>query len=516
MTKFYLTTAIPYANAAPHIGTAMDYLYGDIILRYQLLRGNDAKMSIGTDEHGTKVEQKAAANDKTPQQFVDNLQPEFQKMRQALDLNFGVPISEISRPLAEQSFDQQNIINVRTSDSDHVRRVQAIWQKLEQAGVIYKSTYEGWYCAGCEEFVTESEAREHNYICPDHQKPYEKISEHNYFLKVSQFTDQIRQFIKDAVVPEFRGKELLGLLKDGARDVSISRPADKLQWGIPVPGDESQVMYVWIDALSNYLTALGYPDQGWQQDFWPADVEIVGKDILRFHAIIWPAMLLALGLPLPKKLMVHGFINVDGSKMSKSIGNVVSPLAIIDDYGLDAFRYYFVSHVPTFEDGDFTWEKFEAAYNGELANDLGNLVARVAAMINKYLAGDLTFVDGNNELKDQAETLLGNYKVAMDGLDLNAAMVAIMDYAHELNQYIERSAPWKVAKSEDGAERSERLTEIFSTLVNGLLLVAKYLSPLLPDTAAKIHDTFGHDKLPVELAIMFPKKYLHSSGPDHK
>lgn len=516
MTKYYLTTAIPYANAAPHIGTAMDYLYGDTLLRYQLLRGNDAKMSIGTDEHGTKVEHKAADQGKTPQQFVDDLQPEFQKMRGALDLNFGVPIAEIGQPLAKQDFNAHNIINVRTSDPEHARRVQAIWQKLVDAGVIYKSTYEGWYCDGCEAFVTETEAHDNNYICPDHKKPYEKLSEENYYLKVSKFTDQIREFVKDAVVPEFRGKELLGLLKDGARDVSISRPVDKLKWGIPVPGDESQVMYVWIDALSNYLTALGYPDDNWHKDFWPANVEIVGKDILRFHAIIWPAMLLALGLPLPKKLMVHGFINVAGNKMSKSIGNVVSPLEIIDNYGVDAFRYYFTSHVPTFEDGDFTWEKFEAAYNGELANDLGNLVARVAAMMHKYFDGSLSFVDEDNELKDQAETLLGNCKVAMDGLDLNAAITAIMDYVHELNQYIEQSAPWKVAKIEAEGARYARLVEIFSTLVNGLLLVAKYLSPFLPETSEKIHHAFGGSELPAKMPIMFPKKYLHSEEPKHQ
>lgn len=516
MTKYYLTTAIPYANAAPHIGTAMDYLYGDILLRYQLLRGNDAKLSIGTDEHGTKVQQKAADNSVTPQEFVDNLQPEFQKMRQALDLNFGVPIDQIGQPLSGQDFDGQNIISVRTSDPEHVRRVQEVWRRLDQAGVIYKSSYEGWYCTGCEAFVTETEAHDNNYICPDHQKPYEKLSEENYYLAASKFTDQIREFVKNAVVPEFRGKELLGLLKDGAKDVSISRPADKLSWGVPVPGDESQVMYVWIDALSNYLTALGYPDENWHDDFWPAKVQIVGKDILRFHAIIWPAMLLALDLPSPEKLMVHGFINVDGAKMSKSLGNVVSPLEIINSYGVDAFRYYFTSHVTTFDDGDFTWEKFEAAYNGELANDLGNLVSRVAAMIRKYFDGSLTFVGETNELRDQAETLLGNYRVAMDGLDLNAAMSAIMEYVHELNQYIERSAPWKVAKLDDEVERQQRLVEIFSTLVGGLLLVAKYLSPFLPETAETIHSVYGHDELPDIVPIMFPKKYLHSDEPGRK
>ena len=227
-------------------------------------------------------------------------------------------------------------------------------------------------------------------------------------------------------------------------------------------------------------------------------------------------MLLALGLPLPEKLMVHGFINVDGAKMSKSLGNVVSPLEIIDSYGVDAFRYYFTSHVTTFDDGDFTWEKFEAAYNGELANDLGNLVARVAAMIRKYFDGGLTFVDDVNELHDQAETLLGSYRIAMDGLDLSAAMTAIMEYVHELNQYIERSAPWKVAKLDNDTERQKRLIEIFSTLVNGLLLVAKYLSPFLPETAQKINDIYSHDELPTTVPIMFPKKYLHTAEPERK
>lgn len=509
MKKYYLTTAIPYANAAPHIGTAMDYLYGDILLRYRTLRGDDTKLSIGTDEHGIKVQQKAESNDKTPQQFVDDLQPEFQKMRQALGMNFGEPIEQIGQPLAKQDFDKQNIISVRTSDPDHVRRAQAIWKKLDEAGVIYKSRYEGWYCTGCEAYYTETEAHDNDYVCPIHNKPYEKLSEENYYLKVSQFTDQIREFAETSIVPKFRGKELLGLLKNGARDVSISRPKDKLQWGVPVPGDDSQVMYVWIDALSNYITALGYPDEGWREDFWPAQVQIVGKDILRFHAIIWPAMLLALGLPLPKKIMTHGFINVDGAKMSKSIGNVVSPLAIIDDYGVDAFRYYFTAKVTTFEDGDFTWEKFEKAYNGELANDLGNLVARVSAMIKKYYDGVMTFAGEENELKDEAETLLGKYRVSMDGLDLNSAITAVMEFVHAMNQYVDRSAPWKVAK-ETGLDRDRRMNEIFSTLVNGLLLTAKYLSPFLPDTAAKIDDIFRHEELPEKVGVLFPKKYLHT------
>jgi methionyl-tRNA synthetase len=271
MKNAYITTAIPYANAAPHIGTAMDYLYGDILLRYFLGQGDNAKLSIGTDEHGTKIAQKATENNVAPQELVDNLQPEFAKMRAALNLNFGknLTIDDIQKPLAEQNIAKQNVINVRTTDSDHVRRIQAIWTKLDAAGVIYKSTYEGWYCVGCEKFLTETEAKDANYICPDHQKNLEKLSEENYYLKVSKFTDQIRDFATKNIVPKWRGKEILELIKDGAQDVSISRPADKLSWGVPVPDDNSQVMYVWVDALSNYITALGFPDENYAKEFWP-------------------------------------------------------------------------------------------------------------------------------------------------------------------------------------------------------------------------------------------------------
>lgn len=509
MTKFYITTAIPYANAAPHIGTAMDYIYGDTILRYHLSRGENAKMSIGTDEHGTKVEQKAKANNETPQQFVDSLQPEFQKMRSALNLAFGVPIEQITLPLAEQDLAKQSIINVRTSDPTHCARVQQIWQKLADAGVIYKDKYEGWYCDGCEAFVTETEAHNNDYVCPDHKRPYEKLSEENYYLKVSRFTDQIRKFIKSAVVPSFRGKELLELIKNGAKDVSISRPKSKLTWGIPVPGDESQVMYVWVDALSNYITALGYPDN--YQGYWPADVEVVGKDIIRFHAIIWPAMLLALGLELPKRLLVHGHIGVNGTKMSKSLGNVVSPLAVIDEYGVDAFRYYFLRHIPTWEDGDFTWEKFKMAYNGELANDLGNLVNRVAAMLRKYLDGDLASLTETDELKDATESVDNSYRVSMDALNLAAALDGVMTYVHGLNQYIEQTAPWQIAKKDEPV-RTDRLTAIFSTLVNDLNRVACYLAPFIPTTAEKIQETFGGQYVPAETPVLFPR--LETKGTD--
>jgi methionyl-tRNA synthetase len=551
--KFYLTTAIPYANAKPHIGTAMDYLYGDILLRYYQAKGDDALMSIGTDEHGTKVEQKAAENGQTPQEFVDSLQPDFQEMRAKLNLDFD------------------HIVNVRTTDPDHVRRVQEIWRKLDAAGMIYKSTYEGWYCVGCEGFVTETEAKELNYVCPDHDKPFEKLSEDNYYLKVSQFTDQIREFASKNIVPAWRGKELLELVKDGAQDVSISRPVDKLTWGIPVPGDDSQVMYVWIDALSNYITALGFPDKkihpltsssdlfrrsapdsrnesendevatgdDRNMDFWPANVEIVGKDILRFHAIIWPAMLLALGLELPEKLLVHGFVNVGGAKMSKSVGNVVSPLEIIENYGTDAFRYYFARHIPTFDDGDFTWEKFEAAYNGELANDLGNLVSRTANMIKKYCAGQIP----NGEHREKIEKVDTVFDVKMREFDISAALENFWKTIQDDNKFIEDRKPWALAKNIsveeinafrdqiwpladaknydsreelDAKNPARSLYIVLWTLAESLRDLAENLAPFLPETAAKIQEIFGGNKIPDEIPILFPKKYLHSEQPNQK
>ena len=556
MKKFYITTAIPYANAKPHIGTAMDYLYGDILLRYHSSRsrasapGQDAEksgalMSIGTDEHGTKVEKKAQELSKTPQQLVDDLQNDFEEMRIKLNLDFA------------------NIVNVRTTDSGHIKRVQEIWRRLDAAGVIYKDTYEGWYCVGCESFVTETEARDMDYTCADHQKPLEKLSEENYYLKVSQFTEQIREFVKTSVVPEFRGKEILELIKDGAKDVSISRPVEKLKWGVEVPNDSSQVMYVWIDALSNYLTVIGYPEENsnvipsaaeesrkilrqaqddkaemnWR-DYWPADVEIVGKDILRFHAIIWPAMLLALGLDLPKKLLVHGFVNVAGSKMSKSIGNVVSPLEIIEQYGADAFRYYFARHIPTFDDGDFTWEKFENAYNGELANDLGNLVSRVANMLKKYCDGRLDFEPfGTNTGSDIEEKIIARRKLMrlsfenvdsrMQGLRLTSAVDHIFEVVQLLNETVESTKPWVLAKNPGD---SDDLMQVLCFLVDGLRALASGLEssspnstpplsglvPFLPETADKIREIFGGEKLPDEIPILFPKKYLHTEEPSRK
>ncbi|MEO8691257.1 MAG: class I tRNA ligase family protein, partial [Candidatus Saccharimonas sp.] len=365
-------------------------------------------------------------------------------------------------------------------------------------------------CTGCENFVTDKEATENNGVCPDHQRPYEKLSEENYYLKASQFSEQIRTAVetnKLRIVPEFRKREFLDLIKDGVKDVSVSRPRKNLSWGITVPGDETQVMYVWLDALSNYITVLGYPNDTTWQDFWPADVQVVGKDILRFHAGIWPAILLGLGLPLQKVLLVHGFVNVGGVKMSKSLGNGVEPMEVIQTYGTDAFRYYFSRHVPTQDDGDFTWERFEIAYNSELGNDLGNLVQRVAAMITRYQSG----VIGD---KPQPEHDMGPYHVAMENFEFNKAIDEVWVTVQALNRYLEQVKPWEIAKQRDtDTEAAEHLSEVLAYVSGALLQIADMLLPFMPATAKAIHDLFEADVIPAVVTPLFPKIYKHTPDP---
>ena len=493
MTKqhAYITTAIPYVNGLPHIGHAMDYMLADVWARYQRQNGREVRFQTGVDEHGNKIAAKAASQNQTPQEYVDQTHIKFKEIISGLNIS-------------ATDF-------IRTTDAHHRGAVQYIWQKLLQAGYIYKGNYEGWYCQGCEAFVTDKEATENNGICPDHQTSYQRLSEENYYFKTSAFSDKIRQAIesnKMKIVPESRKKEFLELIKDGLQDISISRPRKNLSWGVSVPGDDTQVMYVWLDALSNYITVIGYPDRPdeWQQ-FWPADVQVVGKDILRFHAGIWPAMLMALDLPLPKVLLVHGFINVGGMKMSKSLGNGVGPMDIIPDYGVDAFRYYFLRHVPTQDDGDFTWEKFEAAYNGELGNDLGNLVQRVAKMVQNYQAG----VIGD---APQSEHDMGPYRSAMDSFNFNLAMDETWQIVRSLNQYIDRVQPWQVAKkrSED-PEAEEHLNEILAHACGALLQIADMLQPFMPATAQKISDLFASGVVSGDIQPLFPRLYLHTPDP---
>jgi len=486
--KLYIATAIPYVNGTPHIGNALDYLLADIWTRYEKQQGHEVRFQVGTDEHGNKIAIKAAESGMTPKAYTDSTYVNFE----ALMKKVGASYTDF----------------VRTTDDHHVASVQYIWTKLQP--YIYKGSYQGWYCVGHEAFFTDKEVQATAGICPDHQTPYQQVSEENYYLKTSAFTEQIRAALTDGtmeIVPEFRKLEFLELIKDGVHDVSISRPKKSLSWGIPVPGDPEQVMYVWLDALANYITVLGYPDRQEWQEYWPADVQVVGKDILRFHAGIWPAMLLGLGIALPKKLLVHGFVNVGGSKMSKTVGNVVDPNEIIDQYGLDAFRYFFSRHIPTLDDGDFTWEKFENAYNNELGNDLGNLIQRVASMVMKYQAG----VIGESE---QTEHDMSAYHDAMDSLEFNRAIDEVWNMVRSLNQYIDNVKPWEVAKGiGKDPEAESHLSEILAHCSGALLQIGDLLVPFLPTAAANIHAIFESGVIKMPEGVLFPKIYIHTADP---
>ncbi len=487
--NLYVTTAIPYASGAPHIGHAIDYILADIWSRYWRQQGREVRFQVGTDEHGNKVAAKAAAENVTPQVYADKMAGLYAEFIKKLNVEYT-------------DF-------IRTTDPHHMGAVQYIWQQLLPH--IYKSTYEGWYCMGHEAFFTDKEVEETHGVCPDHQTPYQHVSEENYFLRCSDFTDQVREAIeskKMQIIPEFRAKEFLDLMKDGLKDVSISRPRKSLTWGVPVPGDPEQVMYVWLDALANYITVLGYPDKPGWQDYWPANVEVIGKDILRFHAGIWPPMLLGLGLPLPKVLLVHGHVNSGGVKMSKTVGNVVDPNQLIDEYGVDAFRYYFARHIPTQDDGDFTWEKFESAYNGELGNDLGNLVQRVASMVTRYQAG----VIGAEAVTGEHD--MSAYRAFMEQYAFDRALDEIWENVRALNQYLENVKPWEIAKAiEKNAEEKDHLEEVLAHTTGSLLQIASELQPFMPATAAEISRLFASGVVPGDAAPLFPRRYIHTPDP---
>lgn len=474
--NYYITTAIPYVNAEPHIGFAMELIQADILARYARQQNKPVIFSTGTDEHGGKIAEKAAENNQTPQEFSAQMSQRFRDL--CKDLNIS------------------NDRFIRTTDKGHEQRAKLIWQNLKKD--IYKSKYSGLYCTGCEAFVTEAVAKEHNNICPLHNKPYEKLEEENYFFRLSQYGPAIQKVIESGafrIIPSTRKHEILNVLKDGLDDISISRPKDKINWGIPVPDDDSQVMYVWFEALMNYITVLGYPEHADFKKFWPANVQVIGKDILRFHAAIWPGMLLGLGLDLPKTLYVHGFVNVEGKKMSKSLGNVVRPKDIIDKYGVDSFRYFFARYIPAHEDGDFSWQKLHDTYNNELANDLGNAVQRTVVMIQRNqngLIGDIP----------PAKHDIAKYIKAMDNCRFDRALDEAWEQVRGLNQYIEEEKPWEIQKKGDG----EHLREVLAYQVSCLLEIADLLEPFMPKTASTIKYMFKEGIVrPIE-GTLFPKK----------
>ncbi len=472
--NYYVANAIPYVNGEPHVGHALEYILGDVLARAARQQGKPVIFSTGADEHGSKMFQTAAKLGITPEKLAGQMAEKFIELEKQLQIS-------------SNRF-------IRTSDPAHEQRAQIIWQNLKDD--IYKAKYTGWYDVKQEEFVPESKADPAR-MQPDHPQAYQRLEEENYFFRLSKYTDQVREAIESGVfeiVPKTRKHEILAVLREGLEDISVSRPKEKLDWGIPVPGDKTQVMYVWFEALMNYLTVLGYPEHEDFKKFWPTNVHVIGKDIIRFHAAIWPAMLFGLGLPLPKMLYVHGFITMNGEKMSKSIGNVVAPGEILDKYGADAFRYYFLRHIPSYEDGDFSWEKMGAAYNNELANELGNAVQRTAVMITKYQNGLIGEIPPAGH--DDAPV-----REAIAKCKFDRALDAIWEQIRGLNQYIDEEKPWEIAKRDDNTH----LQEVLAYQAGCLLEIAHLLEPFLPETAAKIRTVFDSGYIRPIDGTLFPK-----------
>lgn len=469
--KLYATTSIAYANSDPHIGYALELIQADAWVRFFRQQGNDVFFLTGTDEHGVKIARAAEAAGENLQEFVDGKSQKFYDLKNLLNLSWD-------------DF-------IRTTDKKrHWPGAQKMWRELVKSGDIYKKKYKGLYCVGHEAFVTEKDLV--NGICADHQKAPEVVEEENWFFRLSKYSKEIEEKIKSdelKIVPESRKNEILSLFKEGLEDISFSRPVKDLSWGVPVPDDDTQVMYVWCDALTNYISAIGYGQPENQltnlptnqfTDLWPADVHFIGKDILRFHAAIWPGMLLAAGLKLPKTIFVHGHITMNGQKMSKSIGNIVSPNELVEKYGADAVRYFLLREIPTYGDGDFSFEKFEERYNGELANGLGNLAARILTLGSKIQL-DVDLCSSSNEdnlsaikkvtgIKKRTEELMNEFK-------FNDALASIWTLIAEIDGIITKEKPW---------ENLESKKEVMVRLVYLLQNVAKMITPFMPSTSEKI------------------------------
>jgi methionyl-tRNA synthetase len=481
-TPFYITTPIYYVNSVPHLGTAYTTIAADALARYRRMTGYDVFFLTGLDEHGQKVAQAAEEHGLTPQEWVDSIAPKFAEAWKMLDIT--------------------NDDFIRTTEPRHTRASQKLMQTLHDNGYIYQGHYEGWYCVPDETFYTEDQLVEGK--CPGCGRDVQFIREDNWFFKLSAFQDRLLEHYRDNptfVQPDTRRNEVLSFVEGGLRDLSVSRTA--FTWGIPLPFDPEHVMYVWFDALINYMTAVGYgsddpADVARFERFWPADVHFVGKDIIRFHCVIWPAMLMAAGLPVPKQVFAHGFLLTKGEKMSKSKGNAVTPASLVERFGVDAYRYYFLRDVQFGADGSISIESMVQRYNGDLANDWGNLCSRLLNMTEKYCEGivppapdEAAAMPDDAELRAIAEGLPATYEAAMLRLDYAGGLEAAWSLVKRVNRYIEDSAPWALAKSD---ETRPRLEAVLYNALEAVRIAALFIAPAMPNTSADVWGRLGVGK----------------------
>jgi methionyl-tRNA synthetase len=474
---YYVTTPIYYVNGDPHLGHAYTTIAADVLARHMRQRGEEVFFLTGTDEHGEPVTQAAEKLGITPRELGDRNAVRFKELAARVN--------------------GTNDFFIRTTDPEHYEVVAEVVQRIHDNGYVYEGVYEGWYCPRCADFKTESELEDGN-RCPIHKIELDREREENWFFKLSEFQAQLEQLYADRpgfVTPRNRYNEALSFIKGGLNDLSLSRP--RLKWGVPVPWDPDQVIYVWIDALLNYYSALSYAREGQDltEKFWPADVHLIGKDILKFHAVIWPAMLMAAGIEPPQRVAIHGFLLMGEHKMSKSLGNVLDPFRVIDLYGEDALRFYVLREVRFGQDGEVSPEGFETRYTSELANEYGNLASRTLAMVERYRDGVVPEAEAAADLVGEFDGLAERVAARLDEVELTAALDEVWQRVKRLNQYVQDEEPWQLAKD---AAQAERLDSVLYGLAEGLRVVSVLVHPFLPHSAERLLAALGQEDLSLE------------------